>query len=152
MRVTFDSDVLIYAVDADAGEKHSVCAGLVARAARGDCVLTVQSLAEFFFVATRKAMLDATTAAAFVDDWRAVYPVVAADEGALVGAIAAVRGHGLSFWDAMMWATARRAGCRILVSEDLQDGRTLEGVRFVNPFAPGNLALIETALPQAPRP
>ncbi len=152
MRVTFDSNVLVYAVDADAGEKHSVCADLVARAARGDCVLTVQSLAEFFFVATRKAMLDATTAAAFVDDWRAVYPVIAADEGALVAAIAAVRGHGLSFWDAMMWATARRAGCRILVSEDLQDGRTLEGVRFVNPFAPRNLALIESALPQSPRP
>jgi predicted nucleic acid-binding protein len=151
LRVTFDSNILVYAVDSDGGEKHSIAADLIARAAHGDCVFTLQSLTEFFFVATRKAMLDAATAAAFVDAWRAVYPVVAAEEGALVSAMAAVRSHRLSFWDAMIWATARQADCQILVSEDLQDGRTLEGVRFVNPFAPQNAALIETALPQAPR-
>lgn len=151
LRVTFDSNILVYAADADGGEKHSIAADLVARAAHGDCVLTLQSLAEFFFVATTKAMLDAATAAAFVDDWRAVYPVVAAGEGALAGAMAAVLSHRLSFWDAMIWATARQADCHVLVSEDLQDGRMLEGVRFVNPFAPRNAALIETVLPQAPR-
>lgn len=35
----------------------------------------------------------------------------------------------------MLWATARRAGCRLLLSEDLQDGRFLGGVLFRNPFA-----------------
>ncbi len=146
MRVTFDSNILVYAVDADAGEKHSVSVDLIGRAADGDCVFTLQCLAEFFFVATRKAHLDATLAAAFVDDWRAVFPVFAADEGTLVRAIEAVTRHGLSFWDAMIWATARRANCRVLMSEDLHDGRTLEGVTFVNPFAPENAALVAAAL------
>jgi len=51
-----------------------------------------------------------------------------------------------SFWDAMLWATVRRAGVRLLVSEDFQDGQTIEGVRIINPFAAQNSVLIERAL------
>ena len=64
----------------------------------------------------------------------------------LADAIRAVRVHRLAFWDAMLWATARRAGVRFLVSEDFQDGQTIEGVRVVNPFGENNVALIERAL------
>jgi hypothetical protein len=46
----------------------------------------------------------------------------------------AVRAHRLAFWDAMLWASARRAGVRHLLSEDLQDGFALQGVTFINPF------------------
>ena len=58
---------------------------------------------------------------------------------------------GLSFWDAMLWATARRAGCSVLLSEDFQDGRRLDGVLFVDPFAPENQRLVDLALPALPR-
>ncbi len=47
----------------------------------------------------------------------------------------AVEEHRLSFWDAMLWATARQAGSSAIVSEDMQDGRRLSGVEFINPFA-----------------
>lgn len=49
-----------------------------------------------------------------------------------------VREHHLSFWDAMLWATARQAGCVALLTEDQQHGRSLGGVRFIDPFRPGN--------------
>lgn len=39
-----------------------------------------------------------------------------------------------NFEDAVLWATARRVGCTTLLTEDLQDGRTLDGVTFRNPF------------------
>ena len=48
-------------------------------------------------------------------------------------AIDAVHEHGLSFWDAMIWATARQAGCSTVLSEDMQDGQRLGGVEFVDP-------------------
>ena len=54
-------------------------------------------------------------------------------------AMRAVDDHRVAFWDAMIWAVAREAGCRYLLSEDFQHGRTLEGVTFVNPFAPAGL-------------
>jgi predicted nucleic acid-binding protein len=47
----------------------------------------------------------------------------------------------------MLWAAAREAGCRILVREDLRDGQTMCGVRFVRPFVPANATLVEAALP-----
>lgn len=64
----------------------------------------------------------------------------------LAHALRAVGEHGLSFWDALLWATVRRAGVGLLISEDFQDGRTIEGVRVINPFAPGNTALIDRTL------
>ncbi len=70
-------------------------------------------------------------------------PVEPSTTGDLADAMRAVREHRLAFWDAMLWATARRAGVRPLVSEDLQDGRVLEGV---DPFAAGNATLIEHLL------
>ena len=132
----------------DAGKKHVAAVDLIGRAAHADCVLTLQSIAEFFYVATRKARLSVSKAAGFVDDWRAVFPVHAADLDSLVVAVGAVRRHRMAFWDAMIWAAAREASCRLLLSEDLQDGRTLDGVMFVNPFTRQNAALVEAALPR----
>jgi len=46
----------------------------------------------------------------------------------------------------MLWATARDAGCRVILSEDFQDGQMLEGVTFLNPFAVRNRDLVERTL------
>ena len=59
----------------------------------------------------------------------------------------AVARHRLSFWDAMLWATAKAAGCRLILSEDGADGRDLEGVVQVNPFEPSNDRVVDLALP-----
>jgi len=58
----------------------------------------------------------------------------------------AAREHRLSFWDAMLWATARRIGVRVFISEDFQDGRILDGVRFVDPCAVRNANFIAQLL------
>ena len=46
-------------------------------------------------------------------------PVHAADESDLVFALEVVRAHRLPFWDAMLWASAQRAGVRHLLSEKM---------------------------------
>lgn len=63
-------------------------------------------------------------------------PVVAANDLSLKDAMDAVIHHGWSFWDAMIWATAKQHGCRLLITEDGQSGRTLGGVTLINPFLP----------------
>ena len=135
-RFSLVTNILVYAVDRDGGERHRLCMELVGRAARRDCVLAVQALAEFFHATTRKNLLGASEAGRFVRDWLEVFEVASADSGALAEAMAAVDEHRFSFRDAMLWATARQAGCSVLVSEDMQHGRRLGGVEFVNPFAP----------------
>ncbi|MCH7937942.1 MAG: PIN domain-containing protein [Proteobacteria bacterium] len=146
MRFTFDSNILVYTADLDAGGKRRKALEIVGRAQFADCALTLQSLAEFFYVTTRKGKLGLGRAEEFVGGWRSTFPVHAASENCLADAMEAARHHRLSFWDAMMWAAARDAGCRILLTEDFQDGQNLEGLRFVNPFVAANDALLDVVL------
>jgi predicted nucleic acid-binding protein len=149
LRVTFDSNVLVYAITRS-DPRHIKATELIARAARGDSRQTLQSFAECFNVLRRKYQMPAPEALRWVEYHRRLFPVVAADESDLVAAMRAVDDHRLSFWDAMLWATARRAGCRVLFSEDLQDRRRVGDVLFVNPFDPANRTLVDLALPEIP--
>ncbi len=133
-RFSLDTNILVYAIDRDAGERHERSRSLLGRAARADCVLTVQALGEFFHATTRKNLLEPARAGALVRDWLDVFRIAAADGATLVDAMDAVAEHRLSFWDAMLWATVRQSGCSAILSEDMQDGRRLSGVEFVNPF------------------
>jgi predicted nucleic acid-binding protein len=44
--------------------------------------------------------------------------------------------HGFSIWDALIVTMALKAQCRVLYSEDMQDGRVIDGLRIANPFKP----------------
>jgi predicted nucleic acid-binding protein len=147
--ISFDANVLVYAADRNVGLRHDRAVELIERAIRvGNCIQTLQSFCEFYNVATRKLGVDPQVAAVFVDGWHATLPVETPVTADLTDAMRAVREHRLSFWDAMLWATARRIGVNALLTEDLQDGRIVEGVRFVNPFAAHNDALIDRAIPR----
>jgi predicted nucleic acid-binding protein len=149
--ISFDTNILVYAADKAAGDRHCRAADLIERSIRhGRCIQTLQSLGEFFSVVTRKSGIDPNVAAAFVEGWEAVLPVEAGTAADLIDAMRAVSEHRLAFWDAMMWATAKRTGVRMLISEDFQDGRTLDGVRFIDPFAAHNAGLLDQVLPMTP--
>lgn len=145
--ISFDSNILVYAVDRDAGERHEQAVDVVERAIRANkCIQPLQTFCEFFTVAIRKLGLEPPIAQSFVEGWHAVMPVEPATSNDLTHAMRAVRQHGLSFWDAMLWATARRVGARTLLSEDFQDGREIEGVYVANPFLAHNQRFIDTQL------
>ena len=134
-RFSLDTNILVYAVDRDGGERHCRSVELVGRAARRDCVLTLQALTEFFHATTRKGLLTPSQAGDFVRDWLEVFDVASANGSALIDAMNAVDEHRLSFWDALLWATTRQVGCSAVVTEDMQHGRRLGGVAFIDPFA-----------------
>lgn len=133
-RITLDTNVPVYAVDRDAGYRHTRAMEIVDQAVDQDCVLTLQALSEFYTAVTRKNKLLAREAKAQVEDWKLLFPVVAPQPDNLIQAIDVVEEHQLSFWDAMLWAVARDNGVSLLLSEDFQHGRELLGVRFHNPF------------------
>lgn len=146
--VSFDTNILVYATAPQAPEKGRRARDLVTRGSRStSAVLLLQTLGEFSHVALRKEGMPVDAVLRLIEAWRGLLPVYAAEESDLIPALKAVRDHGLSFWDAMLWASARRLGVRHLLTEDLQDGRNLDGVRFVNPFSRANDALIARLLP-----
>ncbi len=134
-RVSLDTNILIYSIDRDAGEKQLKAIDLIVECATSrDCVLTLQALAEFYFAATRKGKISVETARRQVADWQLLFPTILPSVNTLGNAIDAVRDHKLSFWDAMLWSVARENGVTRLYSEDFQAGQSLGGVEFVNPF------------------
>jgi predicted nucleic acid-binding protein len=146
MRLTLDADILVYAFHAD--DPRSLTArDVVTRALRADCVQTLQSLGEFFNVLVRRRKLDAGAIKAEMDRIKGCVPIIAAQPVDLDDAVWAVMQHRFAFWDALLWATARRAGCRLILSEDMQDGRDVGGVRIVNPLKPDNRDVIDFILP-----
>jgi predicted nucleic acid-binding protein len=76
------------------------------------------------------------TAEATVRNFLRSWPIFDVTPMHVYEAVRGVREHRLSYYDALIWATARLNGVPHLLSEDGQDGRYLEGVRYLNPFAP----------------
>ena len=145
--VSFDTNVLVYATASISDVRVIRARDLIARAMRAaSSVLLLQTLAEFSNVAIRKARIPIKDIRKTIDAWRAVLPVQAAADSDLSAALEAVRAHRLAFWDAMLWASAQRAGVRHLLTEDLQDGFALQGVTFINPFNREMDQLIEEVL------
>jgi predicted nucleic acid-binding protein len=148
--ISFDTNVLVYATAARADNRVRRAQDLLARAMRATTsILLLQSLAEFSNVAIRKARIPANAVKTTIEAWLAVLPVQSADDSDLVLALEAVHTHRLGFWDAMLWASAQRAGVRHMLSEDFQNGLELQNVTFINPFNPENNQLIDRILPQS---
>ena len=133
-RFTLDRNILVYGVDSGGGDKQKHASTIVADAAERDCLLTVQTLGEFTNVAQHEDMASIDTAIALLRAWQQVFPVVAANQDTFNDAVEYVRDHQISFWDAMLWVTAKQAGCAYVLSEDMQHGHRLGGVEVINPF------------------
>jgi len=99
--------------------------------------LSVQSLAEFIHASTRKLdpPLSPAEALAQVNLFTRMWPIFDLTPLIFLEAARGARDHGLAYYDAQIWAAARLNQVTVLFSEDFSDGLTLEGVRFVNPFA-----------------
>lgn len=136
MTAFFDTNLLVYLFDSASPEKQGRAREVFSeRAQRDEVLLSTQVLQEFYVTVTRKlaAPLSADEAERLVRDF-AVFPVVSTDAPLVVAAIALSRRHRLSLWDAMIVVAARAGGATELLTEDLQHGQVLEGVRIVNPF------------------
>jgi predicted nucleic acid-binding protein len=134
VRSFFDTNVLVYADDASVPAKQRRALELVAVHRRaGTGVVSLQVLQEYFVTVTRRLGLDSVVARRKVE-LLAEFDVAVPDVSEILAAIDLHRLHGFSFWDALIIRSAKQAGCRVLLSEDLQHGRDVQGLKVVNPF------------------
>lgn len=133
-RFFLDTNVLVYADDLDAGDKNRIAREVLREALtsrRG--VLSTQVLQEFYVVSTRKLGMDPAVARRKVE-LLATLEVVGVDVPAILEAVDLSRLHSLSFWDALVLRSASAAGCGRLLTEDMQHGGEVAGVRIEDPF------------------
>ena len=134
--ILLDTNVLVYAFDLRQPalqQKARTILFQVEETASG--CLSVQCLSEFFRVATAKMHLPADEMFKQIDYWQSAFPVFSLTPPIVLEAARGVRDYQLSYYDAQIWASARLNQVPVIFSEDFQDGQTLEGIRFVNPFA-----------------
>ena len=86
-------------------------------------------------VLTRKARREAADARRAVLAWSDSYSVIGTTPAVMVEAMEIATTHRLALWDSVILAAAAQADCRMLLSEDMQDGFTWRGVSIRNPFA-----------------
>ena len=135
-RVFLDTNVLLYAYDRDAGDKHNVASDLVREIWQaGTGALSTQVLQEFYVNVTAKITppLSPSQARAIVSRYF-VWHVEPNVPQSVVRASEIQERNRLSFWDALIVAAASQAGAAVLYTEDLNHGQTIEGVKVVNPF------------------
>lgn len=134
MKAFFDTNVVVYADDGNAGSKRGRAIALIeAHVRSASLVLSTQVLLEAYNALVRAALLDKEGALAVVEAL-AEERVVTTDAAFVVRAIRLAQRHRLSHWDGMIVQAAVDAGCTVLFSEDLHAGMRFGDVEVVNPF------------------
>ena len=138
-KVFVDTNVLVYCRDASEPKKQAqTSAWMAALWEQRTGRLSFQVLQEYYVTVTAKLSpgLSRELARREVRMLLAWRPLVA-DERLLEGAWLLQDRHKLSWWDALIVAAAKSAGCRYLLSEDFQEGYDWGDMTVVNPFRTG---------------
>ena len=144
MRVGLDTNILVYAEGLNDAARRVTIVRLLRKLPPENVHLPVQAVAELFHVLATKGAVAPADAKNAVLRWCDQYSLVDTSEAVLLSAMELSSQHRLRTWDAIIMAAAASAGCRLLLSEDLQDGFTWNGVTVANPFAQKpNLLLAE---------
>lgn len=135
MRVGLDTNLLVYAEGIDGSTRQDIILGLISRMPMDSLFVSTQALGELYQVLIRKGKrtrAEAREAALF---WSDAFATTGTSVSAMFAAMDLAVDHQLSLWDALVLSVAAEAGCRLVLSEDFQDGFTWRGVTVTNPFA-----------------
>jgi predicted nucleic acid-binding protein len=131
-----DADVLTYAHDLDAGAKRGLAAAKLTELWQsGLGCLRTQVLQQFFVNATRKIKSPlARSVAREVVRTYAAWVCVPISPATILRATEIAEVWRLSFWDGMIVASAEETNADRLLTEDLNDGQIIAGIKVINPF------------------
>ena len=135
-KVFVDTNILVYAHDLDAGDKHGSAADIVSKLWESRTgVLSIQVLQEFYVTLTRKvssplSKLEARKLLQKYSNWN----VVLNDPSIVIQASEIEESYNISFWDALIVSAAYSQNVPRILTEDLNHGQSIEGVLIENPF------------------
>ena len=135
MRVALDTNILAYAEGLGDKARCKTARTLIERLPIESVLLPAQTLGELYRVLTAKAKRKASPARTAILDWTDTFPVADSTWTAFQSALDLAADHQLQIWDALILSVAAENHCRLLLSEDLQDGFTWRGLTVLNPFA-----------------
>lgn len=135
-KVFFDTNILLYAHDGRDPKKQRRALDLIL-AHGNNIVISTQVLQEFFVGATGKLGIPDLETKEIIGAWSR-FEVIGIDSKRINEAIDIRILNRISFWDALILSAASSANCTTLLTEDLNDGQIIAGVRVSNPFTGRN--------------
>lgn len=135
MLVALDTNILAYAEGLGDATRCAAARLLVAQLPSDAVVLPAQTLGELARVLVGKAKQAPAAARAAVLGWSDSFEVLDSTWPAFAAALDLNVDHQVPMWDALVLSVAAEARCRLLLSEDFQNGFTWRGVTVVNPFS-----------------
>ena len=126
--------------------RAALALNLLDRIASARPILPLQVVGEYLNVSQRSKDIDLADAVKRIELIMDVYRCVSTLAEDFVAAVAISARFNLQYFDAVIIAVARRAGARMLLSEDMHDGLEVEGLRIVNPFIAKNDGVIAGVL------
>jgi predicted nucleic acid-binding protein len=134
-RSFIDTNLLVYADSPDEPHKQSIATQLLtALRLQGLGVISTQVLQEFANVGLNKLKLRHVTVRERLRFYRC-FEVVQVTPEIIEAAVDLHQTRSVSYYDALVLASAKVAGCAVFYSEDMNGGETIDGVQLVNPFA-----------------
>jgi predicted nucleic acid-binding protein len=141
--IAFDTNILIYSVSfKDSLDRHVRSIELVRQVAPTGGIVPLQVIGEFLNVCRQKKMVEPRRAAKRASEFMEGFDCPQTTPEDLIKAFNLADRKMLQYFDSLIITVARRAGATILLSEDMQDGLDVDGLRVVNPFLAGNEALL----------
>lgn len=133
-RTFIDTNVFVYADDADEPEKRKIAQQRVQQlGAARRAVISTQVMMEYVAAGRRRLGLSVAECRQAVL-LMARLDVVQIRAEHILDALDLASTYSLSHWDALVLRCASASGCTRLLTEDMQDGQTIDGVRIENPF------------------
>lgn len=146
MKIALDTNILVYAEGVNDGSKRDAVLEIISRLPQEGIVIPAQALGELFAVLVKKAGKSRKKVRDAVLGWTDSFAIIGTNQNVVVAATGVAADHQLSTWDSIVICAAADAGCRVLISEDLQNGFTWNGVTVVNPFASPRHELLRMVL------
>ena len=146
MRLALDTNILAYAEGVNGAAMQNAAVAIISKLQAGTTFLPVQTLGELFYLLVRKAGVSPQRAHSSLLVWQDAFPTIETSRTVMLAAMDIASRHRFKIWDAVVLSAASLAQCRLLLSEDLQDGFTWNGVTVVNPFATTPHELLAEAL------
>ena len=135
MRVALDTNILAYAEGVNGSAMKRVALEFVRKLPEGAVLLPVQVLGELFSLLVRKAGRPPASVRRAILSWQDAFPLIETSAAVMLAAADLATDHQLAIWDAVILAAGAEAGCRLLLTEDLQEGFTWKGITVTNPFS-----------------
>ncbi len=146
MRVALDTNILAYAEGIGDAPRCARAIQLIEELPAELVLLPAQTLGELFRVLIGKAKWKADLTQVAIMNWADSFEVADSSWSAFQAAMDLSIDHGFQIWDALIMAVAAENRCRLLLSEDLQNGFIWRGVTVVNPFAAPSSPLLDKIL------